>query len=151
SGCARGFQGVHEHAGDVEARLLHDLLETGGAGDVDLRQVVADDVEAHQQQPFLRERGGQRLRDLTVAPGELPGDAGPAGREVAARLAGLGDAGEGMRHRLAGYQQDALVAIPDLRDVALRHDGPAAELRDGLEDDVEIGVVATDAKNGSAA
>jgi hypothetical protein len=57
-----------------------------------------------------RSCAGQRLRD-----------AAPAGGEVGARLARLGDARERVRHRLAVDQQDALVALRDFRDVALRH------------------------------
>src|SRR4051812_42563464 len=45
-----GFQRVDEHLGDVEAGLVGDLLEAGRAGDVDLGERVADDVQAHQQQ-----------------------------------------------------------------------------------------------------
>src|SRR5690606_39617004 len=43
-------EGLDETAGDVETRLLGDFDETGGAGDVDLGDVVADHVQADQQQ-----------------------------------------------------------------------------------------------------
>src|SRR6185295_12277683 len=84
-------------------------------------------------------------------PGELPGDAGAAGGEIAARLAGFGDTGERVRHRLAGDQQDALVAVADFRDVALGHDGPAPVLGDGLDDDVQVGIVAAHPEDRGAA
>src|SRR5665647_441341 len=44
------FQGVEQHAGDVETGLLGDFLEAGRAGDVDLGEIVADYVKANQQQ-----------------------------------------------------------------------------------------------------
>src|SRR5262249_9734890 len=101
-------------------------------------EVVADHVEADQEQAFLRERGRQRFRDLAVAPGELAGYAGPTRCKIAARLSRLGYARKRVRHGLAGNQEYALVAVPNLRYVALRHDRAAAVMRDGLDTDVEV-------------
>src|SRR5436190_12736888 len=39
----RALERVDEHGGDVEARLLRDLLEAGRARHVDLSEAVADD------------------------------------------------------------------------------------------------------------
>src|SRR5690606_4572288 len=104
---------------DVEAHLLTDLLEAGRAGDVDLGDVVADEVESDEQQPARGERRRERLADLAIARRQRPRDAGAAGGEVAAELAGLRDAREAVRHDFAADQQDALVAFADLGDEAL--------------------------------
>src|SRR2546430_1682478 len=114
--CDRRFDRVHEHPGDVEAALLSDLLEARGAGDVDLGDVVADDVQPHEQQPAPRELRPEALGDLAVARGQRPGDAGAAGGEIGARLARTREPREAVRHGLAGDHQDALVAVADLRD-----------------------------------
>ena len=105
---------VDEGRGDVEAGLLGDLLEAGRAGDVDLGEAVADDVEADQQQAARRQRRPDRLGDLAVARRERLGHALAADGEVAADLAALRDARQRMRHRLAVDHEDALVAGDDL-------------------------------------
>src|SRR5207302_3537024 len=83
-----GFQGVQEHPGDAESGLLGDLLKAGGAGDVDFGQVIADHVQADEEQPRSRELRPERVRDFRVSPRKRLGDPGAAGVEVAARLAG---------------------------------------------------------------
>ena len=45
-------------AGDVEAGLVLDLEEAGGAGDVDFGQVVADHVEPDEQQALAAQSVG---------------------------------------------------------------------------------------------
>src|SRR5882672_12541613 len=95
------FERVEEHPRDVESALLRDFLEAGGAGDVDLREKVADDVQADEEQPLARELGPERLRDLEVAFRKRLGDPGAARREIAARLARFRDAREAVRHGLA--------------------------------------------------
>ena len=46
------LDGVHQHAGngDVEGRL--NLADAGRAGDVNLGQAIADDVEADEDEPL---------------------------------------------------------------------------------------------------
>ena len=68
-----------------------------------------DDEQALGPQPRPQRRG-----DLAVARRERPRDAAAAGGEVAARLARLRDARQRERHRLAGDEQHALVAVGDL-------------------------------------
>src|SRR6266571_6379989 len=137
---AGGFDGVEKHPGDVEAGLLGDFLKTGGAGDVDFGEPVADHVQAHQKQSVARKLRPERVRDLQVATGQRPGDPGTPGGEVAARLPRLGDARKAMGHRFTRDQQDALVAVPDLRDVALCHDRLPAVAQERLDDDVAVGI-----------
>ena len=56
-----------------------------------------------------------------------------------------------MGHGPAPDQEHALVAFLDFRDIALGHDGAAAEVRDGLDDDVDVGIVLARAKHRRAA
>ena len=138
-------------AGDVEAGLLGDLDEAGRARHVDLGQVVADDVEADDQQALGPQRRPERRGDLAVARRQRPRHAAAAGGEVAARLAGLRDARQREGHRLAGDQQHALVAVDDLGHEALRHHRPRAVLADGLDDHVAVRVVGAHAEHRRAA
>src|SRR5450830_40045 len=62
-----GFQRVDEHGRDVEAGLVENLLEAGGAGDVHFGEVVADDVQAHQQQAARGQHRPQRFGYFAVA------------------------------------------------------------------------------------
>src|SRR5215203_4715068 len=85
---------VEEHAGHVESGLLGDFLKAGGARDVDFGQVVADHVQADEQQAAGGELRTERLRDFEVACRQRPRHASAAGRQVAARLARLWNARE---------------------------------------------------------
>src|SRR5438445_838797 len=142
-----GFDSVEKHSGDIEAGLVGDFPEAGRAGDVDLGEPVSDHVQADEKQPLARELRPERVRDFQVSPRERLRDPGAAGREVAARLARLGDARKAMRYGFPPDQQDALVALADLRDVALRHHRLFAAPREGLDDDVAVGVAARDAEH----
>src|SRR5215471_11986890 len=55
------FERLDKAAADVEPRLLRDLHEAGWARHVDFGQVVADDIETDDQQPFRPELRAQRL------------------------------------------------------------------------------------------
>src|SRR5690606_24378110 len=108
------LQSSGEHAGDIEARLLGDLDETGGAGHIHLGDVIADDIQAHHQQPAFGQARRHDGGDLAVALGQRLRHAPAAGGQVAARLAGQRDARQRIRHGFAADQQDALVALDDL-------------------------------------
>src|SRR5882762_6165872 len=142
-----GFDSVEKHSGDVEPRLLSDLLKAGGAGDVDFGQVIPDHVQADEEQPLARELRPERVRDFQVSPREGLCDAGASGGEVAARLARLGDARKAMRYGFPRDQQDALVALADFRDVALCHDRFCAVANQRFDDDVAVGIARGDAKH----
>ena len=51
---AASSNGLHQVAGDVDPVGLVELPNAGGAGDVDLRQVIADHVESEEQDAALR-------------------------------------------------------------------------------------------------
>src|SRR5437773_7510958 len=146
-----GFESGDEGAGDVEAALILDLAEAGRTGDIHLGKPVADDVEAHQQQPSLCERRAQGGCNFKLAGGKGLRHAARAGGEIAARLAGLRNAREAMRHRLAVDQQHAVVAFGDLGDVALRHHHAFAALRHDLHDHVAVRIVDAHAEDVLAA
>src|SRR5437899_137332 len=116
-----GFDSVEKHPGDIEAGLVGDFPEAGRAGDVDLGEPVPDHVQADEEQPLARELRPERVRDFQVSPRERLRDPGAAGGQVAARLARLGDARKAMRYGFPPDQQDALVALADLRDLAHEH------------------------------
>src|SRR3989442_9858250 len=142
-----GFDSVEKHPGDIEPGLVGDFPEAGRAGDVDLGEPVPDHVQADEEQPLARELRPERVRDFQVSPRKGLCDAGAPGGEVAARLARLGDARKAMRYGFPRDQQDALVALADLRDVALRHDRFCAVANQRFDDDVAVGIARGDAKH----
>src|SRR5690606_23280248 len=133
------FDGIEQQAGDVDAELRVELADAGRAGDVDLGEPVADDVEAHETHAapdhFRPDLGG----DPPVAFAQRTAFATPAGGKVSAELVALGDACEAIVHRHAVDQQDALVTFGDLRQVALGHGQVAPAVGERLEDHVEVG------------
>src|SRR5690606_38418200 len=114
-----------------------DLLDSGGRGHVDLGKVVADHVDADEDEAAFLERRADRFADQLLARRELGFPRGAAGMEIRARLALLRHARDGAS-RLAVHQDDALVALPDLGDVALRDDRLAEHLREYFEDGAQI-------------
>ena len=71
--------------------------------------------------PRAREHRADAFGDLAVARRQRLRDALAADREVAADLVALRNARQRERHRLAADHADALVALDDLGQVALRH------------------------------
>src|SRR5690606_5056370 len=123
SGAYRLLERRRKMGSHVETRLFGDLDETRWAGDVDLGDIIANDVQADQQQSALDQLRTDGLCDFAVARRELAGDAPATRRQIASGFAGQGNAGQHIRHRLPGDQQYALVAVDDFGNVALRHDG----------------------------
>src|SRR6266581_2020784 len=72
------FERVHEHARHVEPGLVLDLAKAGRAGDVDLGERLADDVEPDQEQSPRRELRSERLGDLALGVDERLDTAGLA-------------------------------------------------------------------------
>src|SRR3546814_14668979 len=69
--CRRaGFDRVEKHAGDIQPELRIQLADARRAGDVDLGEVVADHVQAHEEigRASWRERVGHYLK-IRVGPG----------------------------------------------------------------------------------
>ncbi|MNE17281.1 hypothetical protein D3C80_1102560 [compost metagenome] len=102
--------------------------------------MVADHVQSDEQQAFFAQGRADGGGDLAVALGQRAGLATAAGGQVAAGLAGGGNACQAVGHRLAVDHQDALVAVLDRRQVALRHDLLGAVEGEGLEDHREVRV-----------
>ena len=138
---------VGERSGNVEAALRGDFDESCRTGDVDLGQEVADDVQADHEQPVGCEARSDALRDFPVAFRQRSHHAASTRRKITPRFTLLGDACKRKRHDLAIEQQNALVAVGDLRDEALRHHTFVAVAAYGLDDDMAIRIVLTHAKN----
>src|SRR5690606_33194683 len=85
--------------------------------------------------------------DPAVALAERAAFAAATGGEVAAELVALRNARQAVVDRHAVDQQDALVAIDDLGQVALRHRQVAATVSERFQDDVEIGVAGAGAED----
>src|SRR5690606_31979132 len=142
---------VHQALADggVEGRI--DLADAGRAGDVDFRQVLADHVQANEDQALLAQRRAHGGGNLAITLGQWACLAAPAGGQVAAGLARRGNARQAVGHRFAVDHQDALVAVLDRRQIALGHDLLAAVLGQRLENHRKIGVPFTVAKDHRAA
>ena len=94
--------------------------DAGRRGDVDLGQVVADHVDADEDQP-RRARSARCLADLAVARGQ-PVFYGLPPTCMLERASPSAGTRLTAPDRLAVDQDDALVALPHLGKVALRHD-----------------------------
>src|SRR3546814_6376053 len=86
--------------------------------------------------------------DPPVALAQRPALAAAAGGQVAAELVALRDPRQAVVDRLAVDEQDPLVAVDDLRQVALRHRQVAAAVGERLEDDVDVGLAGADRSEG---
>src|SRR6185437_16506232 len=83
---AKAFNPLPQRLGGVDAGERLERDGAGRRGHIDLGQVVADHVDADEQQPAglqLRADGGA---DLAVAGGQLDGLGAPADRQVRADL-----------------------------------------------------------------
>src|SRR5690606_9568362 len=120
----RRFQGLSEKIADVEVRLLCDFDKARRAGDVDLGEVIANDIEPDDQKTTSGKFGGHTFSDFAVSLRKRLSHAAPACSEITARFAGQRDTRERIRDGLPADQEDALIAIDNFRNVALCHDGP---------------------------
>src|SRR5690606_21285305 len=71
SGAAPGLPRIPEQGGDVGAADALHLAHAGGRGDVDLGDVVADHVDADEDEAALLEKGTDARADFALAFGEL--------------------------------------------------------------------------------
>src|SRR5579875_2567228 len=127
-----------------------DLLHAGRTGDVHLRQVIADHIEADEVEPVALEPRLQNPTDFAIARGELRLYAEPAHVDVAAILARQRHA-QRRSDRLAVEYDHAFVAVANLRDVPLAHREPGAEIGHGLENRVQIAIARAGQKDALAA
>ena len=87
SACARS-RSIEHACADVELELLVELAHAGGAGDIDLGDVAADHVQAHEQHAGRAQRRADLPAQPAVALVERPADALGAGGEIAAIVVG---------------------------------------------------------------
>jgi len=144
------FDGVPDIDFDLGARQAVDFLDAGGRGDVDFGQVVADHVDADEDQPALGKRRADGGADFLLAGGQGGHRRLSAGMKVGPRLAVDGDAADRAR-RFAVDQDDALVALADCRQVGLGDDRLAVELGEGLQHGREVFVVGLEVEDPGAA
>ncbi len=159
--CSRGWgrsslgqpalDGIHQHAGDVHVESRFNLANAGRAGDVNLGQPIADDVETDEDEPLLFQRRAHRAGDGPVGLAQGARLATAAGRQVATGLPLGRNAGQAVGHRLTVHHQHPLVAILDGGQIGLRHAELAAVLGEGFDDDADVGVIFLHAEDGGAA
>ncbi len=135
----------------IAAGLIADFLKARGAGDVDLGERVADDVQAHQQQAARGQHRAQGLGDLAVARRDGLRHALAPSRQIAAHLAALWDACQAIGHHLAVDQQHPFVAVHDRRQVALDHDGAPTQVGQRLDDGAQVEAVGPHPEDAAAA
>ena len=122
-----------------------------GAGDVDLGQVIADDVESHEDEPLLAQHRAHLSGDCAHPLRDRQAHALGTGREVSACVTARRDPGERVVHRFAVDQEDPRVTAADFRDVALAHRIPCLLEGQRLEDDVHVRVARAHAEDRHAA
>src|SRR5690554_1179736 len=144
------LDGVHQHAGNVDAKRRVQLTNAGGAGDVDFREVITNDIKPHKHQALFLDHRCHPGTDLTVTLGQFPALTPATGGQVAAILAVRRNACKSIGYRLALDQQNTLVTFGDFRDEFLGHGLMAAVISEGFDDDPEIGVVLLDPENRAA-
>ena len=137
---------------DVEAALLGDLLEAGRAGDVDLGQAVADDVEPDQQQAALAPASGRCARrsrgraPRSAAPRPCRRPPGCRGSRCPAGCAPARTAPACRRSPGCACRPATISGT-----VALHHHGVGAALVQRLDDRAEVQAVGADAEDARAA
>src|SRR5262249_40859188 len=112
---------------DFDAVEPGDLLDTGWRGDIDLGEPAADYIDPDKDEPLGAQSRPDRGADLVVARRQLGLDRARADMEVGAGVAFWRHPQDGA-HSLALDQNDALVALPHLRHIALHHDRLTLEL-----------------------
>src|SRR5262245_9074533 len=134
------FDGGDQLSSDVDVELPIEFTDSRWARHVDLGQVVADDVEAGEQYAFRRQRRSDLQAEPAVALRQRTSLAACTHDEIAAALAGCRYSRERIVDRHAVDQKDALVALDDLRNEALRESESLAVVRQRLDDDVRVQV-----------
>src|SRR2546426_478361 len=86
------LQGVPEPDFKLDTVEAIDFLHAGRRGNVDLRQIIADHVNANKQKAPLPQDRSDRLADQVLAGGELCFDGSPPGMHVGTSLSVLGNA-----------------------------------------------------------
>src|ERR1700712_1960119 len=122
----RTLKCIDKHARHVKSGLIHDLAETRRARHVHFGEIVANGVEANEQQTAVEQRLSKRFCDPAIVLGQRLRASQSTRSQVAAHFVALRNPRERIRHRLSADYQNALVAIGNLRDELLRHDAARA-------------------------
>src|SRR6185436_8063667 len=149
-GGVAGLDGIPDPCRKIDVIKAVDLLNARGRGDVDLGQVIANDVDADEDQPLFLQGRTDRIANFAIPGAEAAGHGLAADMQVRARLPFRRDAVD-RAGRLAVDQNDALVAIADLRQVALRNHRLSIELGKHFLERVQILILSRDMKDAGAA
>src|SRR5262249_5936505 len=135
-----GFNGIPDECGDIGTAETFHFPDSGGRGDVYLRQVIADHVDAGEDEAALFQLRAEGVANVFLAVAETRGLGSAADMPVGARLAFGRHAVDGAGE-FAIDQDDALVALADFRDVALHDHRFAIELGEHFEQASQILVI----------
>ena len=113
--------------------------------------MLADDVQTGQQDAAPFQFGGEGLGDFAVSFGQFLRHAAPARRQVAARFALLRNPRQRVGDNFAADDQHAFVALHDVGQVTLRHDGAGFQPHQGFQNAADVGVVRGEAEDAHAA
>ena len=113
----------------LQAGLVEPInfLHPGWAGDIDLGQVVANDVEADEIQPVPLEKRSNGSTDLLIAVGYIRLDAGSTHMDIAPIFIGPRHP-QGTADGFTVQGDETFVALTDFRDILLGNDGLATVL-----------------------
>ena len=88
-------------ARDIESFAGIEFSNTGGAGYIDLCEVITDDVDPNKNEAFSPEHGPHLIADPSVSVGERTRHTTAAGGEVASRFTRRWDSCKAKGYRLA--------------------------------------------------
>ena len=142
---------LHQQAANVGTERIIDLANAGRAGDVDFRQMLADHIQAYEQQAFFPQGRADLRGDPAIFLGQRTRFATATGGQVATGFTRGGNARQAVVHRFAVDHQDTFVTIDDGGQVALDHDLLLTVQGQGLEDHRQVRVARGVAENGRAA
>jgi len=130
--------------------LLGDFLKTGRAGHVDFSQVLANDIEPHQQQAALLQHRPQTLGDLQVTRTQRLCHPQAAHCQIATYFFALRDARQTIRYCFTIDQQNPLVPRGNGGDEFLHHQGAGTVLIQGFNNATQIHAVNRDPEDAQA-
>src|SRR6185369_11655012 len=116
---------------------------TGRRGNVDLRKIAGDDIDADEQKPSSCEFRAERYANLRLPIGKRGGFGAPARGQVGADLSLFRQAIDRTRN-LAVHQHDPLVTLGDIRKKGLHHEGLAPYLPEQFGERGKVRVVTAD-------
>ena len=129
--------------GHVPSLVTAELLDPGGGGHVDLRELPAHEVEPHEDETVLAEPWGDPLHDRELLGRDLGGVDAAAHVNVRPEIVVAWHAVDRAEH-LAVEQQDALVPLTHRGQVLLHHDEPLTLGGVQIEDGAVVPVAGRD-------